>query len=143
MARPGRNCWQTMQTHPPSSSTPTSAGRRPNYRAGAVRWTISDLRGRRLLPALFELAKKRAPEGARAMGKRTYRRRLHVIRLLAMHGRVQTFALLVFRHAQTDDKVGDFVGNRGHYTRPDQGRAHAPGLRDELRGNRVIRRNRV
>ena len=55
-----------------------------------------------------------------------------VVRRFAVAGDVQPFALLVFRHAQAAQGVGDLVGDQGHHAGPDDGQQHAFELHPEL-----------
>src|SRR3954468_23881020 len=54
-------------------------------------------------------------------GKRTYRRRLRVVRRLAVRGNIEAFAYLFFRHAQAHHQIRDFVCDEGHEGGPDDG----------------------
>lgn len=49
-----------------------------------------------------------------------------------VRGDIQTFALLVFRHTQAADSIGDLVCDEGHDAGPHDGEQHTFGLDPEL-----------
>ena len=55
-----------------------------------------------------------------------------VIRILAVAVDVQTFAFLLFRNTQTDGHVSQFVADKGHNGRPDNGDGDTFQLSDRV-----------